>query len=302
MRAARPFPAAILTAFLIAVSCGLVTLAAADVPARRVISLNPSLSAILLAIEARDVLVGVDEFTARQQPELAALPRVGGLYDPNLERVVALEPDLVVLVPSAEQRGFRERLVELGIPVLALDPVSYEDVASVVEQLGERTGHVKEAGQRASAMREMRGRVERAVAGFSAVPTLLVLQRDPLFVAGAGTFVDDMMRSVGAENLGSQVGAGATGANWPRVSREWLIASAPRVLIDTSRDPEPAVTYWARWSSIPAVASGRVFHMTGKDLTLPGPWLDRSLLNLLDLVRPGLRDEIERGPAAEPEA
>ena len=82
----------------------------------------------------------------------------------------------------------------------------------------------------------------------------------------------------------------------------WLIAAAPRVLIDTSRDPERADEYWARWSSIPAVANGRVFHMTGKDLTLPGPWLDRSLLDLLDLVRPGLRDEIERTADPEPGA
>lgn len=274
--------------------CGAIVLtlavgaAAADAPAKRVISLNPSLTAMLLAIDAREVLVGVDEFSARQQQSVAALPRVGGLYDPSLERVVALAPDLVLVVPSAEQRGFRERLGELGIPVLAVDPVSFEDVATVLERIGARVGRSEAAKRRAGAMREMRARVSAAVAGEALVPTVLVLQRDPLFVAGAGTFVDDMLRAAGARNLAAELDDG-----WPRVSREWLIAAAPEVLVDTSRDPESAAGFWARWSSIPAVTNGRVHRAAGQDVTLPGPWLDRSLLNLLDLVRPGLREQLE---------
>ena len=61
----------------------------------RVVSLNPSLTAILLALDAADTLVGVDEFSASQQPTVAHLPRVGGLFNPSLEAVAALEPDAV---------------------------------------------------------------------------------------------------------------------------------------------------------------------------------------------------------------
>ena len=86
-------------------------------PAHRVVSLNPSLTAILVALGARGALVGVDSFSARQQPEVAGLPTVGGLYNPSLEGVVALAPDLVVYVPTAEQRAFQRQLQELGVPV-----------------------------------------------------------------------------------------------------------------------------------------------------------------------------------------
>ncbi len=285
-------------AIVVALHLGAAAAGASEAPAGRVISLNPSLTAMLLAIDAREVLVGVDEFSARQQPSVTDLPRVGGLYDPSLERVIALAPDLVLIVPSAEQRGFRDRLAELGIPVLAVDPVSFEDVASVLEQIGARVGRSEAAEARADAMREMRARVGAAVAGEAAIPTVLVLQRDPLFVAGAGTFVDDMLRAAGARNLGAELQGG-----WPRVSREWLIAAAPEVLVDTSRDPENAADFWARWPSIPAVENGRVHRATGQDVTLPGPWLDRSLLNLLDLVRPGLREQLgldAEGHAAAP--
>ena len=258
MRRARLIGVAVLVAFL----SGGVDAAEDGTPAQRVISLNPSLTAMLLAIDAREVLVGVDEFSARQQPDVADLPRVGGLYNPSLERVVALEPDLVMLVPSAEQRGFRERLEELSIPVLAVDPVSFADVADVVERVGARVGASERAAQRAGAMRAMRERVAAAVAGRPLVPTVLVLQREPLFVAGAGTFVDDMLRAAGARNLGA-----AFDSTWPRVSREWLIAAAPEVLVDASRDPQSAAKFWARWSSIPAVANGRVHRAIRQDVT-----------------------------------
>src|SRR5262245_26024187 len=101
----------------LALSIALPAAAAAAGPARRVVSLTPSLTAIALALGAREQLVGVDDYSARD-PGAAGLPTVGGLYDPSLEAVVALVPDLVMLVPSAEQRGFQERLAAARVPCL----------------------------------------------------------------------------------------------------------------------------------------------------------------------------------------
>jgi len=254
----------------------------------RVVSLNPSLTAMLLAIGARDVLVGVDSFSARQQQAVADLPRVGGLFDPSLEAVLALEPDLVVVVPSAEQRGFRERLSALGIPVAVFDPKGFDDVVATLEALGARVGHAEQAARRAAQMRALRAAVAAYTAHLPRVEAVVVLQRDPLFVAGAATFVDDMLAAVGARNLGAQRGDG-----WPRASREWLIAAAPDVLVDTSRDPQSAAAFWRQWPSIPAVADGRVVAVAEREMTLPGPWLDRALLELLDAIRPGERARFE---------
>ncbi len=92
----------------------LVVPAGADAPVRRVVSMNPSLTATLLALDAGSLLVGVDDYSARQQAEVRGLPTVGGLFNPSLEAVVSLEPDLVVLVPSAQQRDLSERLRSRG--------------------------------------------------------------------------------------------------------------------------------------------------------------------------------------------
>jgi iron complex transport system substrate-binding protein len=253
--------------------------ARAEAPARRVVSLNPSLTAMALALGAREQLVGVDDYSARM-PDAAGLPRVGGLYDPSLEAVVGLAPDLVVLVVSAEQRGFRERLEALGVPCLALAPVSFDDVLGAIETLGARLGRGPAAAARVAAIRRVRERVAAAAAGLPVLRGVLVLQRDPLFVAGAGSFVDDMLRALRVENVGA-----AQPGPWPRLAREWLLAEGPELILDASPEAEPAAGYWARWPSLPAVAKGAVADVPQGITTLPGPALDEALLVLAEAAR-----------------
>lgn len=254
--------------------------AAASRPSPRVVSLNPSLTATLLALDAGDLLVGIDEYSARQQPALRDLPRVGGLFDASLEAVVALEPDLVVLVPSAQQRDLRRRLEALGIEVLVLPNIALEELLASIEQLGARVGREREARARVAEIRREWQRVARQQQRASPLRTVLVIQRDPLFVVGGGSFLDAMLRAAGAENV-----AGGFGEPYPRVSLEWLIAAAPQVILDASEDPLPAARYWARWPSLPAVASGRVEALPAAEVTLPGPHPERGLRVLAETLR-----------------
>lgn len=251
--------------------------AAAQPVARRIVSMNPSLTRILVALGARDALVGIDDFSARAEPAVAALPRVGGLYSPSLEAVVALAPDLVVLVPSVEQQAFRERLEALGFAVLGLagDPVSFDGVLAAIEALGRRTGREDAARARIAAIGRARDAVGRATAGRPRPRAVFVLQREPLFLVGRGSFLDEMIGLAGADNLGA-----ALGEPWPRASLEWLVAQAPQVLLDSDDDAQPAASFWRRWPSLPAVTHGRVVAVDESAVTLPGPDLDRALLRL----------------------
>jgi len=248
-------------------------------PARRVVSLNPSLTAMVIALGGRDVLVGVDDYSARSR-DAAGLPTVGGLYSPSLEAVVALAPDLVVLVHSAEQRSFRERLDALGIARLVFDPVSFDEVLEAIVKLGAAIGRGEAASARVAAIRRTRARVATAAGTLPRLRGVLVIQRDPLFVAGPGTFVDEMLATLGIEN----VAAGQPG-HWPRLDREWLVAAAPELILDASPDPEPAPAYWGRWPSLPAVKAERVVSVPMGTATLPGPDLDEALLALAEATR-----------------
>jgi iron complex transport system substrate-binding protein len=247
-------------------------LAAEPLPiARRVVSLNPSLTEMLLAIGAGPALVGVDEYSARLQPEVRSLPVVGGLFNPSLEAVVALEPDLVVLVPGAQQRDLADRMQALEIRVLELPNITLAQVLDSLETLGRRVGRRAEAGERVRRIRGAWREVEQEAAGRPRVRTVLVIQRDPLYVVGQGSFIDAMLHAAGGENP-----AAVFPEAYPRASVEWLIEAAPQVILDATDDPEDAQRHWSRWPSLPAVSSGRTVAIP-PDLMLPGPYLDRSL-------------------------
>lgn len=254
-------------------------------PARRVISLNPSLTAMLLALDARSVLVGVDTFSARQLPAVRDLPTVGGLYDPGLEAVVALQPDLVVFVPTAEQRDFQRRLLEVGLDVLPCDPVGWDEVLETIVRLGERVGKSTEAARRVAEIRATRSEIEGATSGRVRPRVVLVLQRDPLYVVGRGSFIDEMLGAAGADNVGAEFDS-----PYPRVGREWLLEAAPEVILDSSHQPagDDPLAWWSRWPSLPAVRTGRVIAVPEGRITLPGPYLDRGLRDLAAaLAAPG---------------
>lgn len=239
---------------------------------QRVVSLNPSLTAIALAVGADAQLVGVDEWSTRQQEAVRDLPVVGGLFAPSLEAILALEPDLVVWVPSAQQRDLYARLQELGVDVLVLPNHSLDELLTSIEVLGERLGHARAAARRVAAIRAAFAEARAASAAGPAPRALLVLQREPLYVVGRGSFLDAMLRAAGALNV-----AGEIAEAYPRVSLEWLIAARPEVILDATETPEPAAGFWARWPSLPAVANGRVVSIPADEVTLPGPHLERGL-------------------------
>lgn len=265
--------------FAAIVALGLAAAAAGPEPALRVVSLNPSLSETLVALGAADALVGVDEDSARRLAAVRGLPTVGGLFNPSLEAMVALEPDLVVTVPSLEQGRLRERLAALGVPVLVLPNISLEELLASIEALGARVDRAEEAAERVAAIRRAFAEQVRTSAGRRPVRTVLVLQRDPLYLVGRGSWIDAMLEAAGAANLGAQL----EGA-YPRAGVEWLLAAAPELLLDASEDAQDPRSFWSRWPSL--LAGGRVRALDG-DLIRPGPYLDRSLRRLADAIREG---------------
>jgi iron complex transport system substrate-binding protein len=242
--------------------------------------MNPSLTRMLIALEAQQVLVGVDEYSADHEPAVATLPRVGGLFNPSLEAVVALEPDLVVVVPSVQQRDFRSRLRDLGVEVLELASITLDQILESMQTLGDRIGRSQAARERVVAIRGTWVDVAREASHRPRRSAVLIVQRDPLYVVGGGSYLNSMLDAAGLDNVAAEYSEA-----YPRVSLEWLIAARPRVIIDSSADPVPAIEHWSRWTSIPAVASGRVVAVPQSLVTLPGPYLDRSLRTMVAAIR-----------------
>jgi len=242
----------------------------------RVVSLAPSLTDTVLALGLGSRIVGVTRYDLA--PEVKGLPRVGGFLDPSPEAVLSLRPDLVLWLTDSGAWPAVRRIAELGVPVLAIPVVGVADVLEcarlVGEALGDPAGGNRLAGEIAAAVTE----AERRAASLPRRRVLFVVGRDPLVVAGPGSYPDALLRIVGGVNV-------AKGERpWPIYSLEQAVADDPDLVIDAAVN-EPASGI-AGLSAIPAVKAGRVVRLPDDRVLRPGPELPRALSELLAAVHP----------------
>lgn len=237
-------------------------------------ALAPSLTETLFALGLGDRVVGVGDYT-RWPPEAAAKPKLGGLFDPNLERMVALQPDLAVLLPG--ERGLGEKLEGLGIATLYLPSETLEDAERAFTEISRRCG-VPEEGERLLA--EWRaGLAPRPIPGAPRVMLSVGRQAGRLtdvLVAGPGTFLDELLRRLGAVNVFADAPV-----LYPQVGLEEVVARAPDVILELRSEPlAPAVAAslagdWRQLGDLPAVRDGRVEVIADHHVLIPGPRLPR---------------------------
>ncbi len=248
-------------------------------PMPRLISLNPSLTAIVFRLGAGDAIVGVDDYSARVVPGAADRPKVGGLFDPSLEAVVALRPDRVLIVAGVDQQTHAERLERLGLEVDIYHNERFDQVLENIERLGRLLDREREAAARIEEILETRRAVASATSDRIRPNTVAIVDRSPLYLVGAETFLDELLEAVGANNLGRGLASG-----YPRGSIEWLIAARPELLLDMTPGSEQAAAFWSRWPSLPAVAAGRAITLEASRVSMPGPDLDLALRALARVV------------------
>jgi cobalamin transport system substrate-binding protein len=250
---------------------------------RRVVSLTPSLTDVVVAMGLGDRLVGVTRVD--EAPEVAALPRVGGYVDPNLEAIVGLRPDLVLWAVNDASAPAVRLLAEMrtgaasGVPVLAVPAESLADALAAPRLVGDALGEA-EAGRALQAA--MVAAVERFRARASRLSRrrfLFLVGRSPLVAAGPGTFPDELLRGAGYENVVRG------GPLWPLYPLEKAVADDPDVVIDLChREPEANA---ARLQIIPAVRHGRRIALRTDDMLRPGPRLIHGLEELFQALRAG---------------
>ncbi len=244
---------------------------------RRVVSLAPSLTDMAVALGAAARLVGVTRFD--DAPEVARLPRVVGFLDPSPEAVVALEPDLVLWLTDGAAYAAVRRMAQLGVPVLALPVIGVADVLASARLCGSALGDAAAGERLARSLEEAVERTRRGAARLPRVRVLFVVGRDPLVVAGPGSFPDELLRIAGGDNV-------ARGARpWPVYPLEKAVADRPDVVIDAAVN-EPAEGL-SRLAAIPAVHAGHVVRLRSDDALRPGPRLARALPELFRALHPG---------------
>ena len=266
--------------------------AAVQSPARpeRIVSLVPAVTEMIYAMGdgARVAAVSnYDHFPA----DVARLPRVGGLLDPSVERILAIKPDLVIVY--ATQKELIERLDRASIPYFNYRHQALPDILTTISAIGARIGSSARADAVASGMQRSLDEIRAKAAGLPHPTTLLVFERDPaslrnVYASGGYGFLHDMLEIAGGRNVFANVKQQAVQA-----STEMLITSKPEVIVellygDSLKNAEIArqVQAWDALPSIPAVRAHRVVALTGDEFVVPGPRVVDATRRLARAIHP----------------
>jgi iron complex transport system substrate-binding protein len=241
---------------------------------QRIVSLVPAVTEMLYAIGAGPRMVGASSFDT-YPPEVRTLPKVGGLIDPDLERIISLRPDLVVISATHAELG-----VQLRSAGLATFPYALGDLANVTQTiriLGTVTGLDREATSVIAGLESRFEAVRDRVKGRPKVRTLLVFSRQPgslrgVYASGGTGFLHDLLELAGGENVFAGVRREAVQA-----TTEAIISAAPDAIVELRTGPalasgeiERERRSWDALPAVPAVRTGRVFVLVGDELVVPG--------------------------------
>ncbi|SES66999.1 ABC transporter substrate-binding protein [Anaerobranca gottschalkii] len=239
----------------------------------KIVSLAPSSTEIVAALGKLENLVGVSDF-CNYPEEVLSIEKVGNAFNVNFEKIVGLQPDLVLLMNEGE---VADRLRELDIQVLILNPTTieeiYEDILKVAEIL-----KVEEKGQEiVNKMKDDLKKIQKET--LEEKPTVFILLDSTAFwTTGKGTFYNEVIEKSGGINIAAE----ETG--WLEFSAEKLLELDPDVILYTW-EPSEELTSLPVWQNLTAVKEGRTYLIDGDLTSRPGPRIVEGIATIAKILK-----------------
>jgi iron complex transport system substrate-binding protein len=231
---------------------------------RRIVSLAPNITEILFALGVDEEIAGVTDYCDYPDAALRKT-RVGGFSNPSIEKIVSLNPDLVLAARDGNQAEAVNRLAGLGVSVYWTDPRGFDGVMKTIRNMGELVGRAKESE---SILRGMGVRRQNIISRVHLLPRPRVFFQvgdAPIVTVGKGSLGDELIRLAGGRNISE-----AEPMSYPVYSIETILSKAPEVIVISSMDSKKnylnLIRRWENWKSIPAVRRSSI-HVVDSDLT-----------------------------------
>ncbi|WP_409227878.1 helical backbone metal receptor [Gudongella sp. SC589] len=257
-----------------------------DNPPQRIISLAPSNTEILFAIGAGDKVVGVTSYDDYPE-DVLDIEKIGDFNGINLERIIELEPDLVINYGDGVTEE-NERLLEAGIQIAGFEPESIEEIRDTILRIGEMTGHKQEALELVDEMASKEEEILESIEGLEKKTVFYEIWHEPLMAAGPGSFIDQLISLAGGENV-----ANDAEGEYPQYDLEQLIERNPEVYLTANDLPEKTVDSIKErpgYSEIDAIKNGRVYLIDGNVISRPGPRIIQALELIVEAIHPELKN------------
>ncbi|MGE5590204.1 MAG: ABC transporter substrate-binding protein [Bacillota bacterium] len=252
---------------------------------QRILSLAPSNTEILFALGLGDKVVGTDTFSDYPE-EAKAKEKVGGLIDPNPEKMLALKPDVAFAIGGSEQQY--AKLLEQNVPVVVLQPKNLEQVYETIRLAGRVTGVPDKADAVIKQMQDRIAAVTAKTQGLTDAQRPKVfyeVYHDPLMTVGPGSFIHDLIGLAGGRNIAEQVGK-----DYAEVSPELLVQQNPDLILSPYADFLTSVKdgKYPAWSGVTAVKEKRLFQVDDNMMSRSGPRLADALEQMARIIHPEL--------------
>ena len=259
-------------------------------PPQRIVSLAPSITEQLFAIEAGEKVVGVTIYDT-YPPAVQHLERVGGYVTKSIsiEKILSLKPDLV-LSRGEIQRGVIDMLERLGIPAVAIEPGNFDEVYAAIGLIGRLTDRDQQAARVVAEMQQRVARIRQQVAAIPLAQRVTVFYKaydEPLITAGPSTFIGHMIEMAGGMNIFADVQE-----SYPQISDEEVLRRNPAVILGpTSRDVRLSLAQAIQrpgWHRLAAVQNQRLYLLDDDLVSRPGPRLAEALEAVAKVLYPRL--------------
>lgn len=253
---------------------------------QRIVTFAPSMTEIVFALGLGSELVGVSGPSDDYPPQAQSIEEIGGAGDsgvePNIERVVALRPDLFLTISGGDQ--WKQRLRDLGVPVVTLDASSLDDLFGDIGTVGRVTGATRAAADLVGQMTDEATSIEQRAVMEPPVSCFFEVYDPPLLTVGPDTFIFDLLRLAGCDPV-----TASARTVYPEWSVDDLVRTSPDVYIATGESAKSvaAIQHRPGFRAISAVATGNVAIVDADLVTRPGPRVVDGLEELLQALHPG---------------
>ncbi len=255
----------------------------------RIIPLAPSLTEILYYLGLGERVAGVTTYSY-YPPEALKKPQVGGYHDLNIEKIITLNPDLVIGTKDGNNPGIVDLLEQAKIPTYIVNPRNIVEVIETVRIVGRLCDVEDKADQLADGLTQRLERIREAIKGKEKPLVFLQINLHPIMSVNKNTFHHDIISIAGGINMTAD-----STISYPRISIEELFKRKPQVLIISSMDRsgefEKARQEWLKLKSIPAAKEGRVYLIDSDLIDRPSPRIIDGIEEMARMIHP----EVEWG-------
>ncbi len=256
---------------LVAMVCYLSVSVAVAAPAKRVIALSPHSVEMLYAIGAGETIVATTDHADFPAAALD-IPRIGGYHGVQIERVIELNPDLVLVWGSGNKAEDIERIKSLGFKVFDSDPKTLEAVADELKALGELTGNKVQADRVGDEYLAQLAKLRKDNLAKQKVKVFYQLWSTPLMTVAKNSWIQQIIDVCHGDNVYIDAAS-----DYPQVSLESVLLKMPEVILQSQDEGNVLGVDWSKWQEIPAVKQQHIYQLNADLLHRAAP---RALLGV----------------------